>query len=253
MLRLMLLFALTLSGAPALAADVPLPSAASSNSAPERVIGSGRIVEEKRDISGFAAIRISGPVNVELRASSVDSVVVKGDDNLLALITTRILTGERPVLEIGMRPATIVRPTRAPTVIVEFRKIEDIAMSGSGNVRAERITGERFALSSAGSGDARITELETRQFAAVLAGSGDLLVGGNADEQAYRLDGSGDVNAAKLHGRRVKVAIAGSGDAIVHATEALDASVQGSGDVIYIGSPRVTQRVEGSGEVRRRN
>ncbi len=251
-LLLPLLFAISNA---ALAADAPKSdpvTAAAGFASHNRVIGSGRIVDDRRGLTGFTAIRASGPVDVELKAASRDSVTVHADDNVTPLIQTRLLGGDHPILEISMQPLASLRPSQPPRVLVEFQMIEDIAMSGSGSLRAGRIKAEIFALSMTGSGSARIATLETGQFAAVLAGSGDLVIGGHADEQAYKLDGSGDVNAAKLRGRNVKIAISGSGDAFVSASEALEVQSSGSGDVVYTGSPRLTKRVRGSGEVRRK-
>jgi hypothetical protein len=236
-----------------LVAVVATAAAAAEGDRTAGVTGSGRIVEEVREISGFSAIRAAGSVNVTLKAAAHDRVTVKADDNVVPWIETRLVPGDRVVLEIGIGPVTRLQTSRTPEVTVEFRAIEDVSMHGSGDLRAEGIRGERFALSLAGSGDARITAMATRQFAAVVAGSGDVVVSGQADEQAYRLDGSGDVGAGRLRGRSVTVAIAGSGDAVVNASEALTATIEGSGDVVYSGTPRIVQRIDGSGRVRRRH
>jgi hypothetical protein len=217
-----------------------------------RVEGSGRIVEEPRALSGFVAVHAKGPINVELRAADRESVTVKGDDNVLPLIETRIAGGERPALEIAVRPGASFRTRRSPLVIVEFRSLSELVLQGSGDVHADRIHGNDFALSMSGSGDVRIDQMEVQVLGAVLAGSGDLRVSGHAAQQAFRLAGSGDAFADGLQGRHIKAALAGSGDARVHALESLDVTIAGSGDVTYRGSPTVTQRVAGSGSVRAR-
>jgi hypothetical protein len=217
----------------------------------ERVEGSGRIVEDRRLLSGFVAVHVAGPIDVELKASERDSVTVRGDDNIAPLIETRMGGGDRPTLEIGARSGASFRTSRKPVVVIEFRALSELVIRGSGNARADRIHADDFALSLSGSGDVRIGALQARRFAAVLSGSGDLLVRGRAEEQAYRLSGSGDVDARDLEGRSVQVSIAGSGDASVHATETLEATIAGSGDVAYRGSPQVTQRIRGSGSVHR--
>jgi hypothetical protein len=217
----------------------------------ERVAGSGNVIEDRRALSGFSAIHMSGPVDVELRASDREAVTVKADDNVAPLIETVIVPGDRPALSIGMKPQSAFRAARAPVVIVEFVAIAEIVMRGSGDLRADRVEASDLAISMSGSGDARIGSLSAELFAAVLAGSGDLAASGRADQQAYRIAGSGDVAAGKLVGRSVKVSIAGSGDASVHATESLEVRIAGSGDVVYRGSPRISQRIAGSGAVRR--
>jgi hypothetical protein len=231
--------------------SVPSSIAVVSIGSGQRVQGSGRIVEDHRQLANFTAVRLDGPVDLELRLSEHDRVIVRTDDNIAPLIETRVTAGDRPTLEIGVRPGAAFRVRRVPVVVVEFRALSELVMRGSGNATADRIHAEDFALSMNGSGDARIEALEAKRFAAAVSGSGDLTVAGNADEQAFRIAGSGDVNARRLQGRTVLVAIAGSGDASVHATEALDVTIAGSGDVVYRGSPRIVQRIRGSGSVHR--
>lgn len=217
----------------------------------EFVNGSGRVIEDRRALSGFSAVRLNGPIDVELKASDHDSVTVKTEDNVVPLIETRVVGSDRPALEISVRPHASFHTSRTPVVIIEFRRLSELVIRGSGDVRADRIEADDFALSIAGSGDARIGDLQAKLFAAVLAGSGDLAVSGRADQQAFRIAGSGDVNAGHLEGRIVKVAIAGSGDVSVNASESLEVSIAGSGDLVYRGSPRIAQTIRGSGTVRR--
>jgi Putative auto-transporter adhesin, head GIN domain len=215
----------------------------------ERIDGSGRIAEDRRSLAGFGAVHVTGPVDVELKLSDREGVTVRADDNIVPLIETRVTGGDRPALEIGVKPGASFRTSHAPVVVVEFRALSELVVRGSSDVRADRISADDFALSMSGSGDARIETLQAKRFAAVLAGSGDLVVGGRAEQQAYKLSGSGDVDAGRLEGRSVQLSISGSGDASVNASETLEATIAGSGDVTYRGSPRITQRIRGSGSV----
>jgi Putative auto-transporter adhesin, head GIN domain len=217
----------------------------------ERVSGSGRIIDDRRPLAGFVAVRVSGPIDIELKAADQDSVTVRTDDNIAPLIETRVSGGDRPALEIGVRPGAAFRAERTPVVVIEFRALSELVISGSGDVRADAIGADDFALSMRGSGDVRIETLQAQRFAAVLSGSGDLRLRGRAEQQAYRIAGSGDVSAGELEGQSVQVAIAGSGDAAVKAAVSLEATIAGSGDVVYRGSPQVRQSIRGSGSVHR--
>ncbi|MGZ8253739.1 MAG: GIN domain-containing protein, partial [Burkholderiaceae bacterium] len=199
-----LMASLVVSPAPAASADQPLAIETVTSGTGDRVKGSGRIVEDRRPLSGFVAVHLTGPIDVELKADR-DSVTVRVDDNVAPLIETRVSGGDRPALEIGVAPGASFRTSRSPVVVVEFRALSELVLRGSGHVRADRITAEDFTLSMTGSGDARIDTLQATRFAAVLSGSGDLLVSGRADEQAYRLSGSGDLAAGRLEGRSLQV------------------------------------------------
>jgi hypothetical protein len=215
-----------------------------------RISGSGEIVEQERAITGFEAVRVGGAIDVRLKPSDRERVTVRADDNLLDLIETTLIPGPIPALQIDLRSGTSLRVRRRPLVTVEFVKLTELTVRGSGNLRAEQIRGDQLAVSIAGSGDVRIDSLEVDALAVMIAGSGDFRATGRADQQGYRISGTGDVSAGGLVGRVVKLGLAGSGDATVHASDTLEVDIAGSGDVRYRGSPRIVQRIAGSGRVR---
>jgi hypothetical protein len=215
-----------------------------------RISGSGEIVEQERAITGFEAVRLGGAIDVRLKPSDRERVTVRADDNLLDLIETTLIPGPIPALQIDLRSGTSLRVRRRPLVTVEFVKLTELTVRGSGNLRAEQIRGDQLAVSIAGSGDVRIDSLEVDALAVMIAGSGDFRATGRADQQGYRISGTGDVSAGGLVGRVVKLGLAGSGDATVHASDTLEVDIAGSGDVRYRGSPRIVQRIAGSGRVR---
>jgi hypothetical protein len=229
------------------ATAAPSPSDATSRG---RISGSGEIAEQERAITGFEAVRVGGAIDVRLKPSDRERVTVRADDNLLDLIETTLVPGPIPALQIDLRSGTSLRVRRRPLVTIEFVKLTELTLRGSGNLRAEEIRGDHLAVSIAGSGDIRIDSLEVDALAVMLTGSGDFRAAGRADQQGYRISGAGDVSASSLVGRVVKLGIAGSGDATVHATDTLEVDIAGSGDVRYRGSPRIIQRIAGSGRVR---
>ena len=56
------------------------------------VKGSGNVVTETREITGFKAIDVSGVFNVEIVAQKEFSVQIEADDNLIQLIQTELTT-----------------------------------------------------------------------------------------------------------------------------------------------------------------
>ncbi len=224
-----------------------LAAAAAPAPAQQAVTGSGRIVDEARPLAGFTALRVGSGVDVELRASDRERVTVRADDNLVPLVETRI---DGTALEVGLARGASFRARHLPRVRIEFVRLDDISVAGAGNVHADRVRGDTFAVSLAGSGDVRIDALDVNALGAMLAGRGDFIARGRADQQGYRIRGAGDVRARDLVGRNVTVSIAGSGDALVHATETLAVSISGSGDVVYRGNPKITKSIVGSGSVR---
>jgi hypothetical protein len=216
-----------------------------------RVSGSGRVVDEVRSPGKFSAVRIDGPIDVELRASQRDQVSVRFDDNLLGFVETRLKEGTTPTLEIRLLPDASFRSADKPKVTVEFKSISAISMNGSGDVQADVVRGPLLAVSIAGSGGVKIDRLDIDVLGVSIAGSGDFTAMGRADEQGFSIAGSGDIKAGNLTGRTVKVRIAGNGDAHVNSEQTLTVSIAGSGDVVYRGTPTIKKSIAGSGEVRK--
>lgn len=211
-----------------------------------RVDGSGVVADEARALTGFHALRLSGPIDVEVHQSTREAVTVKADANLLALVDTVVRDG---VLEIALRRGASLR-TRNPIVItIECKALDAVFASGSGDIRIDRVKTHAFNLAVSGSNDVVVDALETDILAVSMSGSGDFRAAGRAPTQGYSIAGSGDVHAADLAGEQVAVKIAGSGDAQVHATQSLAVSIAGSGDVRYRGHPRVSRAIAGSGDV----
>ncbi|HNQ14330.1 MAG TPA: DUF2807 domain-containing protein, partial [Pyrinomonadaceae bacterium] len=55
-----------------------------------RVRGSGNIVTQKRDLSGFSKIDAGGAYEIEIVAQKDFSVEVQGDDNLIEFVKTEV-------------------------------------------------------------------------------------------------------------------------------------------------------------------
>lgn len=213
----------------------------------KRIDGSGTVIEEVRAITGFKALTIAGPIDVQLKAGEAERVVVRGDDNIVPLITTTI-EGDR--LVVGLQPNTAVHTRSKMQVTVEFRQMNAILIRGSGDVRADLIKSAIFDTVVRGSGNVVIEHIESDAVALSINGSGDFAASGRTASLGVNINGSGDVRTENLEARQVAVRVRGSGDVRVHALEALQVDIAGSGDVRYRGSPTLAVKKTGSGDVR---
>jgi hypothetical protein len=213
-----------------------------------RVVGSGKVIEDKRSLPAFSKLRVDAAVTINARPAAAPAVTVRADDNIAALVLTSV---EGDTLLVKIKPNTGVRTETPLVVTVDFTQLTQADLRGSGDLNVSALKGEQFDLSLAGSGDVRLDNTEVGKLNARLTGSGDIWVKGRCDDAGYNLAGSGDVHAGEFHAKRVNIDIAGSGDVRVHATESLAVQIAGSGDVAYSGNPpKVTSRVVGSGDLR---
>jgi putative autotransporter adhesin-like protein len=187
--------------------------------------GSGVVAEQARHVPPFRGLDLAGSNIVAVRVGGRRSVVVRGDDNLLAKVTTTVRSGRLVIDTLGSFS------TRAPMrVLVTTPSLDRLALSGSGIVTAAGVRAKTFAVT--------------------LAGSGVLRAGGSADRLVATLSGSGLADLGGLVAREARAVAAGSGRIDVTVTRTLRASVPGTGAIFYGGDPdHVSTSVSGTGAI----
>lgn len=217
------------------------------------VRGSGRVQTESRSVASFQAIDLQGGMNLVLRQGPREGVALRGDDNVLPLIETRVAERDGvPTLSIGTRPGADYSTSNEVVVTVDLKTLSALTLSGAGDVTAESLKVSALKVVLRGAGNLRVRHVEADELTSRIAGSGDMRWAGRAARVSFSIAGSGDVDAASLEADDVDVRIAGSGDAAVTANKTLKVKIAGSGDVSYGGSAVVTSSVAGSGGVRKR-
>ena len=195
----------------------------SSNSTAE---GSGVPATQVRDVAAFKTVELAGSNNVVIRVGEKQSVVVKGDDNLLDRVTTDVQSG---TLVIGNTPGSFTTETPM-SVEVSVPTLTALKLAGSGNIV--------------------VNGIETESLKVALPGSGTLTGSGSTTLLDVTVSGSGTVQFTQLVADNAQAVVSGSGSIFITATKSLDASVSGSGAILYSGNPQdVTKSVTGTGAI----
>lgn len=216
------------------------------------------------DLAGFDAITATGPDDVRVVAGDRFSVVATGDPRALAALEIKVRGG---TLRVGRRSGNW--RDRGALVTVTMPTLRTVALTGSADVDAARVTAADFGARLSGSGNLRIGALRvdvarielsgsgdvvvddatTDTLALTLSGSGNVAARGTAGSVGIRLTGSGDVNVSALDVRRVRVETSGSGDVRARASENATIAAGGASDVFVTGHPRCTVRKSGTADV----
>jgi hypothetical protein len=136
------------------------------------------------------------------------------------------------------------------TFYVTLPRLSGASTAGSGDIRVDRVTGERFAASVAGSGDIDVASLEVGDADFSVAGSGNLVAHGRARQSRVSIAGSGEVKARDVASETASISIVGSGNVALTVRDDAHVSIMGSGDADIAGSARCTISRFGSGNVR---
>jgi hypothetical protein len=191
------------------------------------VRGSGNVITESRDVSGFDEIVVLGSGDVIVTVTGTESLTIEAEDNVMPLLTTKVRDGR---LELGSDGS--FSTTRGITYTITAVALEGVAISGSGDVVASGI--------------------DASDFAVTIDGSGNITPAGTSEEVSVDINGSGGFDGEDLIASIGRVEISGSGDAVVNVIDDLTIRIGGSGDVEYLGNPTVSQDIGGSGSVSQR-
>ncbi len=206
------------------------------------------LVSEMREVDAFSGIEFSGIGNVTVSLGSEPSLEVRAPGNLLRVLRTRV---DNDTLKISTTRNTRLLEGRSVSYHVVTPSLERISLSGSGDVRAEAMTGDDLELELSGSGDLTVGDLRADDLEVDLSGAGDVQLSGRATEQTVTLSGVGDYRACALSSESAEVEVSGVGDALLWANRRLDAEVSGVDSVRYRGEPEVDTDVSGVGSVSR--
>ena len=210
--------------------------------------GDGVLQKETRIVSKFYGVENTTSFDVDVDYDSVYSVTVFADENLLSYIRTYVSGGNLVVATEGTR---CINTNSSVTIKITMPQIDEVNLSGSGNITVNDFKCSDLDVSNSGSGNIDMTNIIISDLLTTdLSGSGTIIMDGKSSQAKYELSGSGDIIADDMLTGDCIVKSSGSGDVRCFAYDTLDVTLTGSGDVIYSGTPQVTTHVSGSGRVR---
>ena len=213
----------------------------------------GPSVSRSYPVGNFNAIELGGHYDVQVRTGAQPSVSARGPEKMMERLVVEVRGNtlmirprqDRGWFSMGWRKRNKVEVT------ITVPALEEATLAGSGDIRIDRVRGERFAGEIAGSGALRLDSVEVGKLTIGIAGSGDASLGsGKARSAEIDIAGSGGVKAQGVSTEELKVSIAGSGDVRAHATGAASVDIVGSGDVEISGGAKCSVSKAGSGNVR---
>jgi hypothetical protein len=191
--------------------------------------GSGNLEKETRSIGAIERVSFNGIGNLVITQGSETSLEVEAEDNILPRIVTDA-NGDQ--LEIGFdtdRWENIIRPTKPITFYLQVENLNELSLSGLGNVTLKGIEADRLTIR--------------------LSGAGSIEASGAITRQDINVSGAGSFDGGDLMSEQVNVNLSGAGNAVVWATETLDVSISGLGNVRYYGDPVVHKSITGFGNI----
>jgi hypothetical protein len=209
--------------------------------------GSGNVVTEERDVSGFDRVALSGFGEVIITQGDKESLTVETDDNLMRYIETEVRGG---TLELGFTDDDILlRPSKSIIFRLSVIDLTALDSSGAGLFEIDELDADRLGVTLSGAGDIRMDSLSANDLVITVSGAGNIKVAGQVKTQEVNLKALGNYNAPDLESQAATVRISGAGSASIWVHDTLDVTISGAGNVDYYGSPEVSKNISGVGKV----
>jgi hypothetical protein len=197
------------------------------------VYGNNQVVKKERDAGNFSGLRVSSGIDVYLKQTGDESIVVEADENLHDYILTEIRDGILNVYtEANIREAEMKR------VYVTMKDINSLKTTSAGDIIGETpVKTEKLELSASSAGDIKLV-VYAKVIEANISSSGDVTLTGEVDILDASLSSAGDLNAFGLDVREAEVSASSAGDADISVSERLRARASSAGDINYRGNPK---------------
>jgi putative autotransporter adhesin-like protein len=232
---------------------------------PNVVRGSGNIITETFEVSGFDQVELSTVGEVHLEQGDTESVTVETDDNIMPVLVVKV---DGSKLTLSSKVNSNIDPS-ALTFTVTVKELShvianssgdiftgpikgdslDVLANASGNVNLESVEVNNFSVTAGGSGNITVDNVEVESVHSDARASGAIQIAGTATSHTVEVGGSGEIDAGDLQTSTAEVTVKASGDVTVWVSDRLDVSIHASGNVKYYGDPTVTQNISGSGNL----
>lgn len=189
------------------------------------IVGDGQSGSETRPIGPVSAISADGAFAVTIKTGSPSGLTIETDKNLLPIVKTDVSNG---TLEIYTDQS--YSADRRIKVTVTSPEVGDISASGSNEINADGLSGEKLTISLNGSNHVEMT--------------------GNVSTMTVKMSGSNHLLARQLIANTASVTDSGSGNATVDAREQIVAEISGAGSISVYGNPKQRNtQVNGAGTI----
>lgn len=210
----------------------------------------GAQTNEKRSLDGFTSVSLGIPGDLFIKIGPAYSVELSGNSDEIANTITDLSSGR---LIIKRRDNRYFGRDRRITINITMPGIEGLSVSGSGKAEiTDAVEADELSFAVSGSGNLIADRVEADKINCSISGSGNIRINGDgsADSGDIKISGSGNYSGSSLRIDKLDVTVSGSGSCLCSAGDELEAVVSGSGNIVYRGNPKIDARVSGSGRVR---
>ena len=179
-----------------------------------RVSGSGNITTQKREVSEFSSVEVSGIFQVQIVSGKELAIEVQADDNIIPLVNTEVSGG---TLHIGLERKVTTKNDMI--VRISVPNIEKVSSSGASTVNVSNIKNDSFAID--------------------ISGASKVTLAGETAHLNIDVSGAGNIDAEQLNAVRADVDASGACKVAVNVSSELHSDASGASFITYKGDPKI--------------
>lgn len=216
-----------------------------------RVRGSGHIITENRNETGFNNIDVSGAIDVYIRQDSTTSVKVEADDNILEYVEVNT---DGSTLEIYTEGAIRLRPSHKIKVYVSNPEYKDLRVSGASSIHSENeITSpDAFHVDISGASEGTL-QVNAPKVSVDLTGASNAIIKGKTKDFEGGASGASEIRGFDLLTENADVVASGASSIEIYASVKIAGHASGASSVNYKGNAQTTVEKSGASSVNKKD
>lgn len=185
---------------------------------------------QERTIQAFNRIRVSGAVNVVYTNSDTLNLLVKGKENEVDNVETKVENSTLVITSKG-RSSDLY-------VYVKNNELQSIEASGATTFKTTNtLKSDSLSVNVSGASDLNV-RVETKHLKCLGDGAGNIVLLGTADYMEASVSSAASLKGYGLVSREALVVTSGAASARIHVTEKLKATASSASDIKVKGDPK---------------
>jgi hypothetical protein len=156
------------------------------------VRGSGNVVTQERQVSGFDSVALSGVGQVIITQGDQETLTIETDENLMPYIESEVRDGR---LELRIADNTIPIPSQSIIYRLSVVDLVGPDSSGAGSFEIGELDTDRLQVSLSGAGNIGVDSLNATDLVVAMSGAGNVELTGQVETQEIDLSGLGNYSA----------------------------------------------------------
>ena len=185
---------------------------------PTNIVGSGNLVTQQKDFSGFSAIQVSSGFKVEISKSSFYSISITADDNIIDYIQV-LKTGN--TLHLGLQMGSYQSTTLQ--VEIELPELNSLELSGGTSGTTEGFSSsEPFVVELSGASKLEMQDINVGDFQVELSGASRLTAEGSGNDLLLIVSGASNLDLTNFPVTDTNLSLSGASKAAINITGILE-------------------------------